>query len=84
MIRVLVYSAADFTKDELAAKNIEMVPLTITVNDDKNYRDEYDLDRDDLYRIEDAGLHVDGMCELGATLGVHVGPGAFGYIYVEK
>lgn len=51
MIRVLVDSAADYFTEELAARNIEMVPLTITINDDKNYRDEYDLARQDLYRM---------------------------------
>lgn len=34
--------------------------------------------------LEDAGVRVDAMHELGATLGVHIGPGAFGTIYLER
>ncbi|MDO4977269.1 MAG: DegV family protein [Eubacteriales bacterium] len=31
-----------------------------------------------------AGIEVEDVYHLGATLGVHVGPGAFGIIYIEK
>lgn len=51
MIRILVDSAADFLTEELREKKIDMVPLTITVDDDKNYRDEVDLTRGQLYRM---------------------------------
>lgn len=34
--------------------------------------------------LEAADIKVDNYYELGATLGVHVGPGAFGCIYVAK
>lgn len=51
MIRVLVDSSADFTTDEIETKKIDMVPLTITINDQNNYRDELDLKRKDLYTM---------------------------------
>lgn len=51
MIRVLVDSSADFTTDEIEAKKIDMVPLTITINDQDNYRDELDLKRKELYTM---------------------------------
>ena len=35
-------------------------------------------------KLENAGIHVDEMHQIGATIGTHVGPGAFGIIYVEK
>lgn len=34
--------------------------------------------------LEAADFTVDGIHQLGATIGVHVGPGAFGVIYVEQ
>ncbi len=35
-------------------------------------------------KLEAAGIHCDEMLQIGATIGTHVGPGAFGVIYVEK
>ncbi|MGN0353659.1 MAG: DegV family protein [Muricoprocola sp.] len=34
--------------------------------------------------LQAAGIADQGMFQLGATLGVHIGPGAFGIVYVEK
>ena len=34
--------------------------------------------------LDAAGIETNGMYQLGATLGVHVGPGAFGVIYIAK
>ncbi len=51
MIRLVVDSAADMYKEELAEKNIEMVPLTITIDGKENYQDEYELPRKELYRL---------------------------------
>lgn len=51
MVRILVDSSADYSKEELAAKNLEMVPLTITVNGTDNYKDELELSRAELYRL---------------------------------
>ncbi len=50
MIRVLVDSAADYLKEELAEKHIEMAPLTITIGEEKNMKDEVELSRKDLYK----------------------------------
>ncbi len=51
MIRLIVDSSADFSKEELEEKGLIMVPLTITVNDKNTYRDEIDLSRADLYKM---------------------------------
>lgn len=34
--------------------------------------------------LESAGIHADKTCMLGASLGVHIGPGAFGVICATK
>lgn len=48
----------------------------------------YSYDEGNVKKLEkalmDAGVKVDGTYELGATIGVHIGPSAFGMIYVEK
>lgn len=49
MIRVAVDTSADITKEEIAAKNMILIPLTITVDGEKNYRDEIDITRKELY-----------------------------------
>lgn len=48
MIRIIVDSSADFTKEELLEKNIELVPLTINLNE-KTYLDGVTISRDELY-----------------------------------
>lgn len=35
-------------------------------------------------KLADAGYTVDGMHQIGASIGAHVGPGAFGVVYVVK
>ncbi|MBQ8558515.1 MAG: DegV family protein [Tyzzerella sp.] len=35
-------------------------------------------------KLEKAGYKIDGRLQVGATIGAHVGPGAFGVIFVEK
>lgn len=35
-------------------------------------------------KLETIGIHCDERLQLGATIGVHVGPGAFAVVYVEK
>lgn len=50
MIRILVDSAADYTLEELKAKNIEMVPLTVTL-EDKTYLDVIELERNHFYEM---------------------------------
>lgn len=51
MVRILVDSSADFSKEELEAKNLLMVPLTITINNTDNYKDVLELERAELYRL---------------------------------
>lgn len=48
MIRIIVDSSADYGKEELEAKNLELVSLTINL-DDKLYLDGVDITRDQLY-----------------------------------
>ncbi len=57
MIRLLVDSSADYHMDELKEQKIEMVPLNVMVND-KTYRDEVELGREDFYKklLEGAAL----------------------------
>lgn len=50
MLRILVDTSADYTVDELKERNIEFVPLNITV-EDTNYRDLIDVNRDDIYNM---------------------------------
>lgn len=35
-------------------------------------------------KLEAMGIHCDECLQLGASIGTHVGPGAFGVVYVEK
>lgn len=35
-------------------------------------------------KLEDIGIHCTERLQLGATIGTHVGPGAFAVVYVEK
>lgn len=48
MVRILVDTSADYTVEELNARNMELVSLNITV-DDKSYRDSVDITRADVY-----------------------------------
>ena len=45
MIRIIVDSSADFQAKELQAKQIELVPITVTIGD-RSYLDGIDLKRD--------------------------------------
>lgn len=51
MIRVLVDSSADFTKEEIDANNMLLIPLNITVDGDKSYHDEIDITRKEIYKL---------------------------------
>lgn len=57
MIRIIVDSSADYGKEELEKKHMELVSLTITL-DDKSYSDGVDITRDQLYEwlIESKGF----------------------------
>ena len=48
MIRIIVDSSADFTKEELLEKNIELVPLNVTLGEE-HYADGVNLTRNELY-----------------------------------
>lgn len=48
MIKILVDSSADYTKDEIISKNLMMVPLQVII-EDKSYRDGVDLFKDEFY-----------------------------------
>ena len=48
MIRILVDSSADYTVEELKKREMELVPITITFNDN-SYRDGLDITRDTFY-----------------------------------
>ncbi|MBR4027803.1 MAG: DegV family protein [Lachnospiraceae bacterium] len=50
MIRILVDSSADYTPEELQAKNMELVPITITIGED-SYQDGVTITRDTFYDI---------------------------------
>lgn len=49
MIRILIDSSSDFTKEEREERNLAYVPLTITFNDDENYKDGLDITQDEFY-----------------------------------
>ena len=49
MIRILVDSSSDFTKEEREERNLIYVPLSITFNDDENYKDGIDITQDEFY-----------------------------------
>ncbi len=50
MIRLVVDSASDYTKEELEKRSLIMVPLQITINN-KHYRDGIDITKDGFYDI---------------------------------
>ncbi|MBQ9141667.1 MAG: DegV family protein [Lachnospiraceae bacterium] len=35
-------------------------------------------------KLSEHGYHYDDRCQVGSTIGTHIGPGAFGIIYVEE
>lgn len=49
-IRILVDSSSDYTVAEVTEKNIELIPIRITIGE-KTYVDGYDLGRDEFYEI---------------------------------
>lgn len=57
MIRIIVDSSADYSKEELDTKNMTLVSLTINL-EDKSYLDGVDITRDQLYEwlIESKGF----------------------------
>ena len=50
MIRFLVDTSSDYTVEEIKAKNMELVPLHITLGE-ADYRDAYDLSKDGFYEL---------------------------------
>ncbi len=50
MIRILVDSSADYTLEEMKERNIELIPLNITIGD-KSYRGSVDITADELYEL---------------------------------
>lgn len=49
MIRILVDSAADFSKKEIEEKGIHLVPLQVNFQEEQ-YLDGVNLERDEFYR----------------------------------
>lgn len=50
MIRIIVDSSADYTKEGLQEANLELVPISVAI-DDKSFLDGVDLGKDDFYEI---------------------------------
>lgn len=50
MIRLVVDSSADYTLQEINERKLDLVPLTVMIND-KSYLDTVELDRNDFYEI---------------------------------
>lgn len=50
MIKILVDSSADFTKEEIASKQLTLVPLQVNLND-KTYFDGVNLFQDEFYEM---------------------------------
>ena len=50
MIRILVDSSADYTTEELKSRNMELVPITITIGEN-NYQDGVTITRNEFYDI---------------------------------
>lgn len=50
MIRILLDSSADFSAEEAKERNMELVPINITLND-QNYRDGIDITKDEFYDL---------------------------------
>ena len=50
MIRILLDSSADFSAEEAKERNMELVPINITMNG-KNYLDGVDITKDEFYEL---------------------------------
>lgn len=50
MIKFLVDTASDYTMEEVIAKKLELVPLTINL-DERTYQDTYELERNEFYEL---------------------------------
>lgn len=50
MIRILVDAASDYPAEELKGKNIDLIPIRVTIGD-TTYLDGVDLNRNDFYRL---------------------------------
>lgn len=50
MIRILLDSSADYSAQELAEHNMELVPITITIGD-QTFRDGIDITKDEFYEL---------------------------------
>ena len=50
MIKIVVDSSSDYTKDELKELNLKMVPLEVSIGG-KHYYDGVDLDKDTFYEL---------------------------------
>ena len=50
MIRIIVDSSADYSLKELEEKNIELIPLSVTL-DDTTYLDTVELERNHFYEL---------------------------------
>ena len=50
MIRILLDSSADFSAQEVKERNLELVPINITLNG-KNYLDGVDITKDEFYTL---------------------------------
>ena len=57
MIRLLIDSSADFLKEEIAEKNLDLVPLQVTI-EEKNYLDGIDIFADEFYQKQ---INSDGF-----------------------
>lgn len=54
MIRIMVDTSADYTVEETKEKGIGLLPIHITMGD-KDYRDAYDLTKEEFYELLTAG-----------------------------
>lgn len=50
MIRILVDSSSDYTVDEIKEKQLDLVPISITIGE-KSYLDGFDMGRDEFYEL---------------------------------
>ena len=50
MIRILLDTSADFSVEEAKERNLELVPISITMNG-QNYRDGFDITKDEFYHM---------------------------------
>ena len=50
MIRIIVDSSSDYQLEELQQRDMELVPISVTIGD-RSYLDGIDLNRDDFYKI---------------------------------